>query len=519
MKVSELKDMVNKVFKEMSMTSAGATVTGGPEGEQYFAPARIKKPKKSKTGRKDVEPKLAAGKVKNNYAVSHFGFTPAPSISNRKSKAMDYTQIWEVDEAYTPSTTNAEELARVEALLAKAHEDKAYSVMSSYEFRIKALRLLVALEKKYNTTLPLFKFSMMVSDYLREYFPGFKGKFGPYNQNWKSVKDHIEQSISQKQDMNESVNEGLDIDDRVKVVYGNQFYGETGTITDIKRGFITVEMDSDGNEYSMHSSDVEKIEDEDDDDILEEAYVPDNIKKFAQRKGVANVVNQVARWAEKMGKRIVGGTAIGKDYSTLILDLTYQGGEIRINTDTDQIEINDQDVTDYQSFADAVDSLSEPIDEIESSEEERVLTGGIPYRKESGEDYDRITITEPLPDDVKDRMITRFLKAKWDAKPNNAGGITAVKKKLFASDSINENYARFRNQTSKRNGPEQLHKAVQEIKKKLYEVNRLLEYTEKLKSEISETSGEVKYKVHTERALEQITEMIKQTYIKSKKLK
>lgn len=60
--------------------------------------------------------------------------------------------------------------------------------------------------------------------------------------------------------------EDLEEDDRVKVVYGNQFYGETGTIVEIKRGFVIVEMDSDGREYSMHISDVEKIEDEDEDD-------------------------------------------------------------------------------------------------------------------------------------------------------------------------------------------------------------------------------------------------------------
>ena len=144
-----------------------------------------------------------------------------------------------------------------------------------------------------------------------------------------------------------------------------------------------------------------------------------------------------------MGKRIVGGTAIGKNYDTLILDLTYQGGEIYIDCNTEEIEVKGEPVSDYISFVSAAEE----------------------------------------------------------------------------NETLNENYARFRNQTSKRNGPEQLHKAVQEIKKKLYEVNRLLEYTEKLKSEISEISGEVKYKVHTERALEQITEMIKQTYIKSKKLK
>lgn len=345
MKISELKDLVTKVVKEMSGTSGGdaggANVTGNGTGEQTFTPVTVKKTKKAKQEVKDVEPKLAAGKVKNNYYVTHFGYTPAPSVPNRKSKAMDYKKIWEVEKDHkfekyndykvdgeeatflairdgkavfniiksgktveisdkdlnrvqlemnemntdhTKVETNAEELARVEGLLAKAHQDKAYSVMSAYEFRIKALRLLVGLEKKYNTTLPLLKFGTMVGDYLNEYFPGFKGKFGPYNQNWKSVKDHIEQSLLQKGD-------------------------------------------------------------------------------------------------------------------------------------------------------------------------------------------------------------------------------------------INENYSQFRNKTSRRDAPEQLHKAVKEIKKKLQEVDKLVEYTNRLRTEVSEGEGEVKYNTHTTRALEQIQEMIKHTYIKAKKLK
>lgn len=59
--------------------------------------------------------------------------------------------------------------------------------------------------------------------------------------------------------------EQLQLGDRVKVVYGNQFYGQTGTIEDVRGGFVIVSMDEDGEEYSMHSSDVEKIYDEEDD--------------------------------------------------------------------------------------------------------------------------------------------------------------------------------------------------------------------------------------------------------------
>ena len=49
------------------------------------------------------------------------------------------------------------------------------------------------------------------------------------------------------------------------------------------------------------------------------------------------------------------------------------------------------------------------------------------------------------------------------------------------AEPLDENYARFRNQTAKRDGPDQLHQAVKSIKKKINELNQLLEYTHKLR--------------------------------------
>jgi hypothetical protein len=83
---------------------------------------------------------------------------------------------------------------------------------------------------------------------------------------------------------------------------------------------------------------------------LTEAYVPSNIKEFAKRKGVSSLVNKVAGWAEKVGKRITGGTAIGYNYSTLILDMEYQGSEIRINTDNDTVELYGEPVRSFGEF-------------------------------------------------------------------------------------------------------------------------------------------------------------------------
>jgi hypothetical protein len=83
---------------------------------------------------------------------------------------------------------------------------------------------------------------------------------------------------------------------------------------------------------------------------ITEAYVPDNIKSFAKRKGVSSLVNTVASWAEKAGKRITGGTAIGKNYSTLILDMGYQTADIYIDTEEGTIELYGEPVRNFNEF-------------------------------------------------------------------------------------------------------------------------------------------------------------------------
>ena len=92
--------------------------------------------------------------------------------------------------------------------------------------------------------------------------------------------------------------------------------------------------------------------------INEAASVPSNIMDFAKRKGsyATALVKKAATWAEKAGKRISGGTAIGKNYSTIILDMKHQGSEIYINLDKETIELFGEEVTDAKSFQKVLDA-------------------------------------------------------------------------------------------------------------------------------------------------------------------
>jgi hypothetical protein len=73
---NKIKEALKKKLKqEMSMTGTGASITPG-------------------TG-EGVATKYAFGKRDNKGTPSDW--KPAPSIPNRKSKAMDYKELWEVN--------------------------------------------------------------------------------------------------------------------------------------------------------------------------------------------------------------------------------------------------------------------------------------------------------------------------------------------------------------------------------------------------------------------------------------
>lgn len=78
----------------------------------------------------------------------------------------------------------------------------------------------------------------------------------------------------------------------------------------------------------------------------------------------------------------------------------------------------------------------------------------------------------------------------------------------FQRRGLDENYSRFKNETKTRGKSDQFHQAVRQVKKKVQEINRLFEYVSRLKMELSEGEDGLKYKMHTEKALEKIKEMV-----------
>ena len=105
----------------------------------------------------------------------------------------------------------------------------------------------------------------------------------------KQAKEELE-SPKQEEPVKEEYSEEADssnplsVGDRVKVTYGNEFYGMTGTVEDFSPSgkFVIVSIDDHDGEYSMHVSDVEKIEDEEDSDFYGDEDYGDELGEAAE---------------------------------------------------------------------------------------------------------------------------------------------------------------------------------------------------------------------------------------------
>jgi hypothetical protein len=89
----------------------------------------------------------------------------------------------------------------------------------------------------------------------------------------------------------------------------------------------------------------------------------------------------------------------------------------------------------------------------------------------------------------------------------------------FQRRSLDESYSKFKTETKTRGKSDQFHQAVREVRRKVQEINRLFEYVNRLKTELSEGEGGLKYKVHTEKALAKIKEMVSELNQNIKKFK
>ena len=97
-------------------------------------------------------------------------------------------------------------------------------------------------------------------------------------------------------------------------------------------------------------------------------------------------------------------------------------------------------------------------------------------------------------------------KELWPGKKSsmNESLVDIIKEEL-----LNEvTYSKFKNDVKLRTKNEQLHKAIKEVKRKLAEIDLIVEYTSRMKQELSEGEEGIKYWKNTQKNMATISEMV-----------
>jgi predicted transcriptional regulator len=90
---------------------------------------------------------------------------------------------------------------------------------------------------------------------------------------------------------------------------------------------------------------------------------------------------------------------------------------------------------------------------------------------------------------------------------------------IIEKELLNEvTYGKFKKDVKFRTKSEQLHKAIREVKRKLAEVDRIVEYTSRMKQELSENESGLNYWKATQKNVAAISEMVNQLNNKIKNL-
>ena len=114
----QLDAFLQALEKTLNTPTEEASMTGGAPAASQTAASFKPGVGMEYTTKQELEedaPILAGGKIKNNYAVSHFGYKLAPSIPNRKSDAIQYKKIFEAD--FEEAALTPEENEKAQKLL------------------------------------------------------------------------------------------------------------------------------------------------------------------------------------------------------------------------------------------------------------------------------------------------------------------------------------------------------------------------------------------------------------------
>jgi hypothetical protein len=134
-------------------------------------------------------------------------------------------------------------------------------------------------------------------------------------------------------------------------------------------------------------------------------------------------------------------------------------------------------------------------------------------------DYDKPSISNVSSEysaaSPSSRPSLYYQKSEYSA----AEGMKESLDTLIKNELLNESsYNKFKREVTFRTKSEQLHKAIREVKRKLAEIDRIVEYTSRMKQELSEGEEGVRYWKATQNNVARISEMVNHLNNKIKNL-
>lgn len=141
------------------------------------------------------------------------------------------------------------------------------------------------------------------------------------------------------------------------------------------------------------------------------------------------------------------------------------------------------------------------------------------YKIYQESDYDKASPSQnPSPYDKPSGYTGGSIKGDGYYKRDSMSVQESIKN-IIKQELLNEvTYKQFKTEVKFRTKAEMLHKAMREVKKKLNEIDRLVDYTTRMKQELHENDKSVKYWKATETNIAKISEMVNHLNNKIKNL-
>lgn len=141
------------------------------------------------------------------------------------------------------------------------------------------------------------------------------------------------------------------------------------------------------------------------------------------------------------------------------------------------------------------------------------------YTGVGGDNHVNQYYKESMIDEEEKKKERRFVSHKSGTQADINTSLYETLDKIVKEELLKEvSYNQFKNEVKFRSKSEQLHKALKEVNRKLNEIDRLVEYTTRMKQELSEGDG-VSYWNKTQKSLSNISEMMENLNSKIQSLK